>query len=167
MKRFLLFSLFLITAINLMASHPEVSKKFKKELSKHFDFETINITEIKKISKNDDLFFKVFNGKKELGLVVLTSSMGRFDKFDYMIVYNSNKEIELIKILVYRSQYGSEITAKRWLSQFYLKQSGSLKYGSDIQAISGATFSAISLTKNINRINQILKEYNLVIDTIY
>ena len=76
-----------------------------------------------------------------------------------MVVYNLNHKVELIKILIYRSDYGSEITAKRWLSQFYNKTGDSLKYGSDIQAISGATFSAISLTKNINRINKILKEY--------
>jgi K+-transporting ATPase c subunit len=67
-------------------------------------------------------------------------------------------EIELIKILVYRSAYGSEITAKRWLSQFYFKQRDSLKYGSDIQAISGATVSASSLTENVNRINKLIRE---------
>ena len=160
MKRFSILLLLFVFSINLMAERPEVSKKFEKELSRHFDSESIEITEIKEISKNDDLFFKVFNGEKELGLVVLTSAKGRYDMFDYMIVYNQNLEIELIKILVYRSDYGSEITAKRWLSQFYIKKADSLKYGSDIQAISGATFSAISLTKNVNRIDKMIKEHS-------
>jgi hypothetical protein len=143
-----------------MAEPPEVSKKFNKELSKHFDSELIRTVEIKELSRFSDLFFKVFEGDKELGLVVLTSAKGRFDKFDFMIVYNQELEVELIKILIYRSEYGSEITAKRWLKQFYTKQTDSLRYGSDIQAISGATFSASSLTQNVNRINKIVREYN-------
>ena len=162
MKHLIITILFAIVSINLIADPPLITKKFEKELSKHFNSGSVKTIQIKKLSKHYDLFFNVFDGNKKIGFVVLTSALGRYDRFDYMIVYSLNKEIELIKILVYRSQYGSEITAKRWLGQFYSKQSSSLKYGSDIQAISGATFSASSLTKNINRINQILKEYNLV-----
>lgn len=158
MKTILTSILLLITSIILMAEPPEVSKKFKKELVKHFESDAVKIVEIKELSKFSDLFFKVFDGDKESAIVVLTSAKGRFDEFDYMIVYNQKLEVELIKILVYRSDYGSEITAKRWLNQFYTKQTDSLKYGSDIQAISGATFSAISLTRNVNRINKILRE---------
>ncbi|MBU8893221.1 MAG: FMN-binding protein [Bacteroidales bacterium] len=160
MKRFSVLIIILLSSIILMADPPEVSKKFNKELSKHFDSESITTVWIKKISNSNDLFFKVFNGKKELGLVVLTSAKGRYENFDYMIVFNQELEIELIKILVYRSEYGAEITSKRWLSQFYSKHTYKLKYGNDIQAISGATFSASSLTNNVNRINKIVKEYN-------
>ncbi len=157
-NRFLIFIIFLISSVNVIANPPEVSKKFEKELSKHYDLEFIHKKEIKDLSNDNDLFFSVYKGNTKVGLVVLTTAKGRFDKFDYMIIYNTNYEIELIKILVYRSDYGAEITAKRWLSQFYSKQKDSLKYGSDIQAISGATFSANSLTKNVNRINKIIKE---------
>ncbi len=151
--------LFLVSSVNVIANPPEVSKKFEKELSKHFGSEIISKKKIKDLSNENDLFFSVFKADADLGLVVLTTAKGRYDKFDFMIIYNTNYEIELIKILVYRSDYGSEITAKRWLSQFYSKQKDELKYGSDIQAISGATFSANSLTKNVNRINKILKEF--------
>ncbi|MFC2104134.1 hypothetical protein ACFLS4_02125 [Bacteroidota bacterium] len=158
--RYFLVVLFIITSsIRLIAESPEVSKKFEKEISKHFESEIIRKVKINELSNNNELFFSVYNGEKKIGLVVLTSTKGRFDKFDYMIIYNTEFEIELIRILVYRSEYGSEITAKRWLSQFYTKKEDSLKYGSDIQAISGATFSASSLTKSINRINNIIKEY--------
>ena len=159
MRLILISLLFLVTSISLNAKAPEVTRKFEKELSKHFESESIKTVKIKELSKNYDLFFNVFDGNNNLGIVVLTSAPGRFDRFDYMIIYNQNLEIELIKILVYRSDYGSEITAKRWLSQFYSKQIDSLKYGSDIQAISGATFSVSSLTKNVNRINKMIKEH--------
>lgn len=141
------------------AQYPEIPPKVQKELSKHFKTELIKYVSIKELSNENDFFLKVYNGDIELGMVVLTSAKGRYDMFDYMVVYNLDFNIELIKVLAYRSQYGSEITAKRWLSQFYSRQEDNLKYGSDIQAISGATFSAVSLTKNINRINKILKEH--------
>lgn len=150
---------FVVFTSKLLASPPEISKKFMKELSKHYAIERVETQEIKELSNSNDLFFKAFNGDEYLGVVVLTAAKGRYDKFDYMIIYNHSLEIEFMKILVYRSDYGSEITAKRWLSQFYNKGNDSLKYGSDIQAISGATFSAMALTKNINRINKILEEY--------
>jgi hypothetical protein len=149
---------FLFT-FNVKAVQPTVTKKFQKELAKHFDGESIFTQENKSLSNDNDLFMDIYKGNEKLGLVVLTSAKGRYDKFDYMIVYDLNCKVELIKILVYRSDYGSEITARHWLKQFYTKKEDSLKYGSDIQAISGATFSAISLTKNINRINKVLKEY--------
>lgn len=158
MKKIGIIIFLLITSFALMAKPPEVSKKFEKELAKHFESDLVKTIAIKELSKFSDLFFKVLIGDKELGIVVLTSAKGRFDMFDYMIVYNQKHEVELIKILVYRSDYGSEITAKRWLNQFYTKQTDSFKYGSDIQAISGATFSATSLTRNVNRINKIVKE---------
>lgn len=158
MKTILTSILLLIASITLMAKPPDVSKKFKKELAKHFESDLVKVVEIKELTRFSDLFFKVFEGEKELGLVVLTSAKGRYDAFDYMVVYNPKLEVELIKILVYRSDYGSEITAKRWLRQFYGRQTDNLKYGSDIQAISGATFSAESITRNVNRINSIIRD---------
>jgi hypothetical protein len=156
------FSILILTSFlfiaNVKAVQPTVTKKFQKELTKHFDGESIVTKENKSLSNDNDLFMDIYKGNEKLGIVVLTAAKGRYDKFDYMIVYDLNYKVDLIKILVYRSDYGAEITAKRWLSQFYIKKKDSLKYGSDIQAISGATFSAISLTKNINRINKVLKE---------
>ena len=159
MKQFRITIFLLLASFTLMAKPPEVSRKFVKELSKHFESDVVT-EEIKELSKFSDLFFKVLQDDKELGLVVLSSAKGRYDKFDYMIVYNQQLEVELIKVLVYRSDYGSEITAKRWLKQFYTKDTSSLKYGNDIQAISGATFSAIALTRNVNRINKLVRKYN-------
>jgi Na+-translocating ferredoxin:NAD+ oxidoreductase RnfG subunit len=157
----ILLALFLsVSFLNLSATPPELSKKVKKELKKHFDSESFVMSEIKNLSNDDEIYFELSDQGKNLGIVVLTTARGRYDKFDYMIIYNPDLEIELIKILVYRSQYGSEISARRWLSQFYGEQEDdSLKYGSDIQAISGATFSGMAITKNIIRINKVLKEY--------
>lgn len=146
-------------SLDIKADQPVETKKFYKELSNFYGIENIKSIKIEELSNNNDLFLTLYDEYKVLGIAVLTSAKGRYDKFDFMIVYNQRLEVKLIKMLIYRSDYGSEITAKRWLSQFYNKKEDVLKYGSDIQAISGATFSAISLTKNMNRINKILKDY--------
>lgn len=159
MKLFLIYFFYLIHLMSVEAINPEAYKMLEKELSKHYNIDNLKLEEIKLLSNDIDLFYKIYDEDENLGIAVITSAKGRFDMFDYMIVYNLEREIELIKILVYRSEYGSEITAKRWLSQFYTNQIDSLKYGNDIQAISGATFSASSLTKNVNRINKILCEF--------
>lgn len=157
MKQLLFFFLGIIISGNVFAERPELDKKVKKEIAKHFGIGHFIAVEISDISNENDVFFRVYNGESNLGFAVLTCAKGRFDKFDHVMIYNTKYELELIKILVYRSDYGSEITAKRWLSQFYGKKEGELKYGSDVQAISGATISALSLTENVNRINKVLK----------
>lgn len=155
--RALFLIILLLGSFSLSAKQPVESKKFYKALSKFYDVENVKLSKIDDLSTKNDIVYKVPN--QENDLVVLTSARGRHDSFDYFIIYNSSLEIKFIKVLVYRSDYGSEITAKRWLKQFYTKKTDSLKYGSDIQAISGATFSAISLTKNVNRITKKLKEH--------
>lgn len=156
--RLLLLVLLMFVSLGADARQPEETKKFHKELSKFYDLENIKTNKIEDLSAKNDIVYNVFDDERKIGLVVLTSAMGRHDWFDYLIIYNLELEIQLVKVLVYRSDYGSEITAKRWLSQF-AKKKDSLKYGSDIQAISGATFSAMALTKNVNRINKKLHEY--------
>lgn len=160
MKYINLVTILLILSLSSSAEEPVQSKKFNNELAKFFELKSLSTTEIKKLSNNTDKFYKVFDEDKQLGFAVYTSAAGRYDKFEYMIIYNLNYELELVKILIYRSQYGAEITSKNWLKQFYHKQTDSLKYGSDIQAISGATFSANSITKNINRINKLMLNHN-------
>jgi Na+-translocating ferredoxin:NAD+ oxidoreductase RnfG subunit len=90
-------------------------------------------------------------------VVVFSSATGRFDNFDYMVIINPLKEIIGIKILKYRSEYGYEISNKGWLRQFYGKNNGSFTYRQDIDALAGATFSARSLTEDINLILAYLK----------
>lgn len=89
--------------------------------------------------------------------VVFSSAKGRYEFFDYMIIINSKREIIDIKILKYRSEYGYEITNKGWLRQFYSKPYNSFEYRKNVDALSGATYSAQSLVSDINMILEHLK----------
>lgn len=84
--------------------------------------------------------------------VIFSSAKGRYDNFDYMVILDPSDEIINIKILKYRSDYGYEISGKKWLKQFYNKPGSFFEYGKNIDALSGATYSAPSLVNDINTI---------------
>jgi Na+-translocating ferredoxin:NAD+ oxidoreductase RnfG subunit len=98
-------------------------------------------------------YFQIFDQSgQESGTLILSFAQGRFDRFDFMVVADTSKKIKLIRILKYRSEYGAEITNKKWLSQFYEENATQFILHKNIDAISGATFSANSLVKEINSI---------------
>lgn len=91
-------------------------------------------------------------------IVVFSSAKGRYDNFDYMIILKPDLGIMNIKILKYRSEYGYEISNKGWLKQFYNKPVAKFDYRKDIDALSGATYSAPSLVEDVNLILKHLKK---------
>ena len=97
-------------------------------------------------------------GNDHLGYLYLSSASGRFENFDYMVLYNTDMVIEGIRILVYRSDHGHEIMNKRWLQQFVGTTGCGFSYPKDIQALSGATYSAGSITSDLDRLCKSLKE---------
>jgi Na+-translocating ferredoxin:NAD+ oxidoreductase RnfG subunit len=67
------------------------------------------------------------------------------------VIFDKDLIIKKVKILAYREDWGGEITSKRWLKQFKGSDpTTSLRYGSDVMGISGATISARSMTNAVN-----------------
>lgn len=88
---------------------------------------------------------------------VFTQASGRYDPFDYLLTVSENFIIEKVRVLKYRSEHGGEIASRKWLRQFENYSSGDLLYKKDISALSGATVSAGSITKDIPLVMKILK----------
>ena len=154
MKKILIFQVLLLSFFSLNAQSflESNGKKIHKELNKWS--ESFNDLEfIKEIEKREYYSINLKDGKTG-NILVLSSAKGRFDHFDIMTIICSGK-IEFIKVIKYRSEYGAEITNKKWLSQFYQKDTKEFVFRKDIDAVSGATFSANGL---INEINAILKD---------
>lgn len=114
---------------------------------------------------NTQTFFKIQNKEQTIGYAYVAKAPSKTDEFDYVILFNKQLEIVKTKVLIYREDYGNEIGSKRWLKQFTGKKPGNtLRYGSNVDAISGATISASSMTKAINNTLkgiQILKENHI------
>lgn len=99
-----------------------------------------------------------FQGEDQaVNYAIFREATGKHDKFDYLVIVNSNLKITHTRIIRYRSEHGGEIASKKWLTQFSGYSTGKLKYGSDISAISGATLSAKSITADIPKVISILK----------
>lgn len=73
-----------------------------------------------------------------------------YEYFDYLILYNNALVIELVKVYNYQASHGHEVCSPSWLKQFkgYAGEK-ELDYGGNIDAISGATISAVSMIVDI------------------
>lgn len=107
----------------------------------------------------DNTVYKVLSNGKLASYAYLSKGFGKMNEFDYMIVFNKDLSILKVKILVYREEQGGEIGSSRWLKQFKGKSDPkNIKFGHDIQNISGATLSARSLTEDAKKVLRRMKE---------
>ena len=163
--------LLLILTLNISfaanATHPEkLINKAEKLAFKNFKDteiikEPIYISPSEYYKVKTDTVFRLKQKDGELmGYLVLSSAMGRFEEFDFMIVYNTDLTMTVLNILVYRSDFGYQVSTRGWLKQFLDNPVGTAyTYGQNIDAISGATFSGKSLTDNLNRLNIMISSY--------
>ena len=107
--------------------------------------------------KPEDKIFLLEDNSGRAGYLVLSSARGRYESFDFMILYDTLGMIKNVDVLVYRSDHGHEIMNKGWLRQFAGTKGCDLSYGKDIDALSGATISANALTKEIQRWCKVLE----------
>ncbi len=86
---------------------------------------------------------------------------GDSEYFDYMVLFNDQCEVTLVKVFNYQASHGHEVTAKGWLKQFigYHTEGEELEVGRNIDSISGATISVNGITNDIQAKTQVLKSY--------
>ena len=141
-----------------------LEKKVDKNIRRSFDLENIIRTEVELNSTFEDRpeiglhLYTLEDQENLLGYLLVTTAKGRHDYFDYSVIYNTDLSIRNVSILVYRSDHGYEITQKKWLNQFKDKKGCELDYGEEIDAISGATYSASSITEDLKLLCNLLPD---------
>lgn len=141
----LLFSS-LLTSIN---DYPALDSGARRKLENSVKT-TFNTVEFTLVSENASLnTYAIESNGIKLGYVLIGSAMGRYEEFDFAVLYSTEWLIENVEILVYRSDHGYEIMNKKWLAQFKGSTGCGLAYGKDIDAISGATLSGNALTEAV------------------
>jgi len=138
------------------------TKKMDRTLAKLWPEQTITkkpvnmtISNQEKLSfkLSNNTLFRVLNNSKTEAYLFLSKGIGKMNEFDYMVVFKKDLSILKVKLLVYREEYGGEIGSNRWLKQFIGKKDPKkMKFGHDIQNISGATISARSLTEDVKKV---------------
>ena len=84
---------------------------------------------------------------------------GESEYFDYFILFDKEKSVQVVKVFNYQATHGYEITAKGWLKQF-MGYNGTkpLQVDKNIDAISGATISVYAITLDIEMKTKLLNE---------
>jgi Na+-translocating ferredoxin:NAD+ oxidoreductase RnfG subunit len=167
MRYFYIIAIFSITFLSFDLSKSGV-KKMDKTLDKLWPENVVTKKAInllpetqKKISfkLSDNTIYQVLKDNNVVSYAYLSKGFGKMNEFDYMIVFNKNLSIQKVKVLVYREEQGGEIGSSRWLKQFKGKSDPKkMKFGYDIQNISGATLSARSLTEDTKKVIRKMKE---------
>ena len=146
-------------------------KKANKVISKFYeteDFIKKNITfseEIQQQLQSDfsqGNLFEIIENETFLGYGYMGNAKSKTATFDYLVLFDSDLIITKSTVLIYREEYGGEISSKRWLKQFIGKNTTSeLIYNDNIIPISGATISVKSMT---NAVNDLLKSISKLQD---
>lgn len=118
-------------------------KRATKTLNKHYGEEIVLLKT--KVEVPNGTLYDV-TGKTDK--VYIGYSPSKFDNFDFMVLLDCDNEVKLVKVLIYRENYGGEIGSKRWLKQFI----GMTEPKSYVDAISGATISVNSMKYSINKL---------------
>jgi len=98
-----------------------------------------------------DCVFCIHQGEQVRGYLISTRAKGRYEYFDYSVIFSEHFTVLKVLVTVYRSTHGAAISQKQWLKQFEGYQGGKLELGSDIDAVSGGTLSATSMVVDIRR----------------
>jgi len=159
--------LVLILIPNLCAgSPPGMNKKVQKEVNKLFDADTQS-REIglktdgqshSALIREGDRAYALEHSEDLQGYVLSTSAKGRYDYFDYSIIYAMDLSVMGVLVTTYRSSHGAGICSKGWLKQFRGYQGEELFLGKDVDSISGATISATSMVEDMKRCTLLMEE---------
>ncbi|GAA4107183.1 hypothetical protein GCM10022393_02270 [Aquimarina addita] len=168
--RFTFLPIILFIIVSFSGKHSDkIQKKVTKEITSYFDTEDFS-TAVVKISDVDNALVKAEFGKENLlsisgsdgllGYAYIGNAPSKTATFDYLVIFDKDFVIATSKVLIYREEYGGEIGSKRWLKQFIGKsKNDDVKFGENVDAISGATISVRSMT---NAISNLLKSMKIL-----
>ena len=145
----MLLNITLSILISLLGGNLRLENKASKYLSKYYDT-TVTIVDTGRDNLDGRLYYITNTSDK----VFIGYARSKFETFDYMVLLDESNTIKLVKILIYREDYGGEVGSKRWLKQWI----GVRDRKDMVHAISGATISVNSLKYSINYLLKQLKK---------
>jgi Na+-translocating ferredoxin:NAD+ oxidoreductase RnfG subunit len=87
------------------------------------------------------------------GWLIIDEVVGKHEFITFAVALDPAGAVRDVEILEYREAYGGQVRDPRWRAQFTGKRAGqSLKLGTDIENISGATLSSKHITDGVRRL---------------
>jgi FMN-binding domain len=94
--------------------------------------------------------WKALQGNDLLGYVFVDEVLGRQDMITYAVGIDVSGRMGALEVLSYRESHGSEIRGTAWRNQFDGREGlQSLRFGTDIKNIAGATLSCEHVTQGV------------------
>ncbi|MBC35800.1 MAG: hypothetical protein CL663_07165 [Bacteroidetes bacterium] len=141
---------------NMMALR---DRRMDRYLKKHLETKNIKKSEVHVTDEQlimldfnlrSDQLYHIEVNQKRLGFIFIDEGRSRYEEYTFMVFLTYDLEVLLVRLLEYNETHGVEITNKRWLSQFIgFTPDSEIQHGRNVDAISGATISARSITKAI------------------
>lgn len=152
-----IFLFFLFVEVSAYAQTDKL--KIRMDRAVEIAFRSDQIHSEKMQLKNEDIsakdaIYKIFDQEEFKGYAYTGVAPSKERDFDYMVIFDPDLKITEVKVLIYRESHGREITTPRWLQQFIGKTPSEtqMKLGENVDAISGATISARSMTHAMNKV---------------
>jgi len=87
------------------------------------------------------------------GWFLVDEVVGKHEFIPIAVALDAKGAVKSVEILEYREAYGGEVRNLKWLAQFTGKKNGdTLRLGSAVQNISGATLSSKHITDGVRRL---------------
>lgn len=170
-----LFSTGLLFSFSTGEINPRLQKKIDTAILSTYEVESNvlknivipdNINSATPVILAENNLFKIYNNTNLIGYLYLGEAPSMKRKFDFIVLFSTDFTIKKSKVLIYREEHGKQIGSQRWLKQFIgLSLDDNPTYGENIDAISGATISASSMTKAVGDVLKsikILKEKEII-----
>lgn len=142
------------TTPNLLKSFFSTSKKvtYVEVTRAELQAKLGSLTKTVAVSKDKYHVFIAKTDEQIDGYAVIDDEKGQHQPISFGIKFSADGKVMQSEIMAYREEYGEEIREGRFQRQFTGKQHGdSVRLGSDIVAISGATISSRSMTLAMQR----------------
>lgn len=181
MKRLAIIILIILSIVQYSFNYETVTelpdKKISRQIYKTWKIKSFRLERIDELSSFMGDYFIIYANNKQKGFLYSgrvnscrqggCSVAGDFETevyehFDYFMLCDTNAKVEKVRVFNYRATHGHEVMSTGWLRQFIgYDGKEDLRYGKDIEAISGATISAKAINEDVKlRLNKISNYLN-------
>lgn len=168
-----IFLLVAATAVATYSYMPDyLIRKMENQLYKIYSKEvTYSELPLADSAATNNQLFKISSNDTLAGYSIITRALGckiggcdkpsddsiSFEQFYFLTTFDKQKAIKKIRVLEYTADHGYQIASKAWLKQF--EGNENFEVGKNVDAISGATISVNSITKEVNNQLNIIRLY--------
>ena len=160
MKFILMLSAILVLSGQTLSTRQQ--KKLDKLITKVWEVEADSTYQTLLDSEDavheNDLLVRVEADGQMLGFIAGRKIVDNYLNYFPVFVFDSKGSVLRAEILEVNTIKGSEINSRRWLNQFTGYAGAPIRFGREIDGISGATLSGISMVKEIKYYHNLVKQ---------